>query len=212
MQPRWNFYVFDYALFLRVRPLLRAAVTPDAFRALADLPELAPENLPHLEAIAQGLSEGALSLEQARNAFGLAVCCVGDALPVEATFPRFVAALARRGGAEDAAHALGDLVSGGRPVEAWMRDPGGLVGWLTPQETAILYRDCKPLLDKRGRSMARVGRGGKRVRRGGLLGGMVRFARHLFNSGPLPDDVLPLLGRMLAEAQSESYGLAVTAA
>lgn len=212
MQPCWNFYVFDYARYLALRPLLRAANTPDAFAALLDRPEAEGIDNAGGDALVQAVADASLSLEQARNAFVHAVCCVGEPLPIEATFPRFVAALARRGGAEDAAETLGALVSGGRPFEDWMRDPQGLIGWLTPEETGILARDCKPLLEKRGRSMASVGKGGRRIRRGGLVGGCVRFVRHLFNSGPLPDDVLRLLGRLLQEAHSEDYGLAVTAA
>ncbi len=212
MQPCWNFYVFDYARYLILRPLLRVADTPDAFVSLLDRPEADGIDYAVAEALVQVVEEATISLEQARNAFVFVACCISEPLPVEATFPRFVAALARRGGAEDAAETLGALVSGGRPFEDWMRDPQGLIGWLTPEETGILARDCKPLLEKRGRSMASVGRGGRRVRRGGLLGGCVRFVRHLFNSGPLPDDVLRLLGRLLQEAHSENYGLAVTAA
>ena len=205
MQARWNVYCFDYARYLELRPRLRSAATADAFAALAEGPEG--------DAIAQAVLEQTLTLEEARNALVTALCCVGDPLPLDATFPRFLAALARRNGAEDAAEALGALVSGGKPVEAWLTAPDGIIGCLTPDETATLYRSYVPLTSRRGRSMARVGRtGGRRVRRGGLVGALVSFVRHLFNSGPQPDDVLRLLGQLLEDAHKQNYGLAVTPA
>src|SRR5205085_10873083 len=97
--------------FPRLRPLLRAATVPDAFLTLADGPEG--------EAIAAGVSEGTMTLEEARNAVVLMVCCPGDPLPVDTSFPRFLAALARRRGAEHAAETLSSLVGGGKAVEPW---------------------------------------------------------------------------------------------
>ena len=209
MQARWNVYCFDYARYLELRPRLRAAATADAFASLFASFSEEPEG----EAIAQAVLDQTLTLEEARNALALALCCVGDPLPLDATFPRFLAALARRNGAEDAAEALGALVSGGKPVDAWLASPDGIVGWLIPDETQALYSGLAPLLGKRGRSMARVGRTSRRrVRRGGLVGTLVSFVRHLFNSGPQPDDLLRLLGYLLADAQAGGYGLAVTPA
>ena len=205
MQARWNVYCFDYARYLELRPRLRAAATADAFAALSEGPEG--------EAIAQAVLEQTLAPEEARNALVLALCCAGDPLPLDATFPRFLAALARRNGAEDAAETLGALVSGGKPVEAWLNAPDGIFGWITPEETQALYRSYSPLIGRRGRSMARVGRASaRRVRRGGLVGVVVSFIRHLFNSGPQPDDLLRLLGHLLADAYAQNYGLAVTPA
>ena len=205
MQARWNVYCFDYARYLELRPRLRSALTADAFLALAEGPEG--------EAIAQAVLEETLTPEEARNALVTALCCVGDPLPLDATFPRFLAALARRNGAEDAAEALGALVSGGKPVEAWLNAPDGVLGWLTPDETRALYHSYAPLTGRRGRSMARVGRASRRrVRRGGLVGAVTSFVRHLFNSGPQPDDLLRLLGYLIEEANKQNYGLAVTPA
>jgi hypothetical protein len=205
MQARWNVYCFDYARYLELRPRLRSAVAADAFASLLEGPEG--------KAIEQAVSEQTLTPEEARNALVTALCCVGDPLPLDAKFPRFLAALARRNGAEDAAEALGALVSGGKPVEAWLNAPDGIIGWLTPDETQALYRSYSPLTGRRVRSMARVGRAsGRRIRRGGLVGVIVSFVRHLFNSGPQPDDLLRLLGHLLKDAQEQGYGLAVTPA
>ena len=205
MQVAWNFYRFDYARFLAMRPLLRAATTPEAFAAFGRGAEI--------EAIADAVAEQSLTLEEARNALVLCLCCEGDALPADASFPRFVAALARRKGAEDAAETLGALISGGKPVEAWMAADDGIVGLLTPAETLQLYAVYLPLLSRKGRSLSQVGRKpGRRTRRGGLVGACISFTRHLLNLGPLPDDMLALLGSLLKEAQANKQGITVTIA
>ena len=82
MQARWNVYCFDYARYLELRPRLRSAATADAFAVLAEGPEG--------EAIAQAVLEQTLTPEEARNALVIALCCVGDPLPLDATFPRFL--------------------------------------------------------------------------------------------------------------------------
>lgn len=205
MQVSWNFYRFDYARFLMLRPLLRAASMPEAFAAFGEGAEV--------EVIAEAVAEQSLTLEEARNALILVLCCEGDPLPVDASFPRFVAALSRRRGAEDAAEMLGGLVSGGKHVEAWMAAEDGITGLLTPDETMQLYAACQPLLSRRGRSLSQVGgRQGRRTRRGGLVGACINFARHLFNLGPLPDDLLLLLGMLLKESQANEQGIAITIA
>ena len=205
MQVSWNFYRFDYAQFLILRPLLRATTAPEAFAAFGEDTEM--------ETIAEAVAEQSLTPEEARNALLLTLCCDGDPLPIDASFPRFLAALARRKGAEGAAELLGDLVSGGKGVEAWMAADDGITGLLTPDETAQLYTMFQPLLTRRGRSLSSVGgKKGRRMRRGGLAGACVSFVRHLFNLGPLPDDLLPLLGRLLQEAQANGQGIAITIA
>ena len=205
MQVSWNIYRFNYSQFIVLRPLLRAATEPEAFAAFGEGAEI--------EAIVDAVAEQSLTPEEARNALLVALCCEGDALPVDASFSRFVAALARRKGAEDAAEMLGDLVSGGKTVEAWMAAEDGIVGLLTPEETRQLYHTYRPLLLRRGRSMSQMGaKKGRRARRGGLVGACVSFVRHLFNLGPLPDDLLLLLGALLKEAQANEQGIAVTIA
>ncbi len=205
MQVSWNFYRFDYARFLMLRPLLRAATLPEAFAAFGEGAEI--------EAIAEAVAEQSLTLEAARNALAFALCCEGDALPVDASFPRFVAAVSRRRGMEDVGEMLGGLISGGKPVEAWMAADDGIAGMLTPDETTRLYAACRPLLTGRGRSLSQVGgKRGRRTRRGGLVGACIHFVRHLLNLGPLPDDLLLLLGTLLKAAQANEQGIAVTIA
>lgn len=204
MQANWQFYRFDYAKYQLLRPLLRAATMPEAFAALAEGPQG--------DAIAEAVAEGTLTLECARNVLVSTLCCLDDPLPVDASFPRFLAALGRRRGAEDAAEMLGALISGGRPVEVWLRDPQGLIGWLTPEETEALYISYTSLLGANGRnrrSIGSIGRGRARVRRGGLIGVLVCFVRNLFDAGLPPDDLMLLLGRQLQEAKAHNQGLAV---
>ena len=205
MQANWHLYRFDYAKYQTLRPLLRAATMPDAFAALSEGPQG--------DAIAEAVAEGTLTLECARNVLVSTLCCLDDPLPVDASFPRFLAVLGRRRGAEDAAEMLGALVSGERPVEDWLRDPQGLIGWLTPEETQALYSSYTSLLGANGRnrrSLGSIGRIPKRpVRRGGLLGALMCFVRNLFDAGPPPDDLVFLLGRQLQEAKVQNQGLAV---
>ena len=181
------------------------ARSPEAFAALAEGPEG--------DAIAEGVAEGTLTLESARNVLVSTLCCLDDPLPVDASFPRFLAALGRRRGAEEAAEMLGALVSGGRPVEVWLRDPQGLLGWLTPEETQALHNSYTSLSGMNGRHrriIGSIGKGRSRpLRRGGLLGSFVCFMRNLFNAGPQPDDILFLLGKQLQEAIAQNQGLAV---
>jgi hypothetical protein len=198
MEVRWRFYRFAYMRYLELRPALRSATTPDAFAALADSPET--------QAIVDALLENAISLTEARQAFVQATCCPGDALPLDSGFPRFVGALARKRGAEDAAELLTEMAAGGKNLEAWLLPAAGLIGFLTPEETMRLYQSYAVL--SRG-SLAGQAR---RVRRGGLLGGMTGFLRILFDRGPQMQEMLPLLGSLIEEAVENGEGIAVIAA
>ncbi|HZO91374.1 MAG TPA: hypothetical protein VFB38_23830 [Chthonomonadaceae bacterium] len=198
----WYFYRFDYARYLALRPALRSATQPAAFAAIAEGAET--------EAIVTSLEEGTLTLSEARNAFVQAVCCLGDPLILERGLPRFVAALRRRRGAEDAAELLGELLTGGKNMETWLLPASGLIGFLTPEETQML-RNYYATVPRRG--SLRWGTARRRgVRRGGLVGACVGFVARLFDRGPQLEEMLPLLGDLIEEAANASEGLAVVAA
>ena len=196
MSGGWHFYRFDYARYLALRPALRSASTPEAFAAIADTPET--------QAIVALLENEEISREEARHAWLQAVCCPGDAVPLDKGFPRFVAALGRRRGAEDAAQVLCDLAAGGKNIEAWLLPSYGLVGLLTPDETAALADYCRPLRGRRG-----VGSGKKRRRHGGLIGAVSAFFRSLFDRSPQAEEMLPLLLEWVDEAVQRGEGIAV---
>ena len=196
MSGGWHFYRFDFARYLQLRPALRSASTPEAFAAIADAPET--------QSLAALLESEEISREEARHAWLRAVCCLGDALLLDTGFPRFVAALGRRRGAEDAAQILCDLAAGGKNIEAWLLPSYGLVGLLTPDETAALAAHCRPL---RGKMGMRVGK--RRRRRGGLLGALSAFFRSLFDRSPRTEEMMPLLLELIDNAAERGEGIAV---
>jgi hypothetical protein len=197
----WYIYRFDYGRYLELRPLLRCATTPEALMALVEGPET--------EAIAQAAVERAIPLPEARHGFVQSLCCLGDPLLFDRGFPRLVASLGRRRAAEDAAELLREVLAGGKNLESWMLPAPGLVGFLTPDETAALHRDYSVLkLARLG--MGRAGRK-RRKRRGGLFGTIGAFLRLLLDRGPQPDDVLRLLGDLIEEAAGQEEGIAVVA-
>jgi hypothetical protein len=198
MEVRWRFYRFDYARYLELRPALRSATTPVAFAALADGPET--------QAIVDALLENAISLTEARQTFVQVACCPGDPLPLDKGFPRLVGALARKRGAEDAAELLAEMAAGGKNLEAWLLPATDLIGFLTPEETARLHQSYAVL----SRGGLRMGQA-RRVRRGGLLGGMTGFLRNLFDRGLQTQEMLPLLGSLIEEAVENGEGIAVIA-
>jgi hypothetical protein len=202
MEAGWYFYRFDYGRYLALRPALRSATTPAAFGALAVGQET--------EELATALLADEITLPEARNAFIQAVCCVGDPLNLDAGLSRFVTALGRRSGSEDAAELLGEMLTGGRNMEAWLLPASGLAGFLTPEETQALllsYR-ARP---SRGRLRRTTGQG-KRRRRGGLVGVCVGFVSRLLDRGPQWDDMYHLLGNLIEEAARHGEGIAVVAA
>jgi hypothetical protein len=195
----WRLYRFDYTRYLELRPSLRSATTPAAFAAIADSPETC--------AIADALFEDEITLTDARRAFIETACCVGEPLVLDRNFARFVSAIGHRRGAEDAAELLSELLAGSKNLEPWMLPAVGLIGFLTPQETTLLSRSYA-VVARRGR----LGRRGKRRRRGGLLGVCVGFLRRLFDRDLPDDEMLLLLGDQIAEAEERGEGLAVVAA
>ena len=197
MPDSWRFYRFDYAQYLELRPALRSATTPAAFAALADSPET--------DAITEAVESGEITIEAARHGWLIAVCCVGEGLLLEGGFPRLVAALGRRRGAEDAAERLAELAAGGKNLEAWLQPSFGLTGFLTPQETAALATDYARLT-----ASGRLRSGKKRkTRRGGLVGFVRNFFRRLLDAGLPAEELAPLIGELLTEAARKGEGVAV---
>lgn len=196
----WYFYRFDYARYLMLERSLQVATTPEA---LADLLEDVAA-----ESIAEDLAMRAISLSEARQLLIQTACCLGEPLPFDRGFPRFIATLGQGKGAEDVAELLSDLL-GGRNLDSWLAPPASLLGFLTTAETAALHAGYSDL-SRRGR--LRLGRRRGRRRRGGVWGATVAFMRRLFDLGPLPEDIWRLLGNLLAEAVEQEQGIAVVAA
>ncbi len=205
MEVGWYFYRFDYARYLELRPALRSSTTPAAFAALAEDPETA--------ALAEALHEETITVSEARKAFVQAACCLGDPLQLESGLPRFITALARRPGKEDAAELLGEMLAGGKHLEDWLLPATGLSGFLTPDETHALQQSYRALPPRR-RPKRQADSPTKRRsrRRGGLVGLCVGFVARLFDRGPQPDDIYHLLGELIDEAARNGEGLAVVAA
>lgn len=199
----WYFYRFDYARYTEMRPTLRAATSPTTFATLAVGAET--------QAIVDALMEGEMSLLSARQAFVQAVCCLGEPLLFDRGLPRFVAVLARRRGAEDAAELLGEMLAGGKNLEPWLMPPAGLLGFLKPEETLELQRSYATL-SRKGRLGVAKGAQPRRRRRGGLIGRLLGFGRRLFNSDPEADEMLLPLAELIAEAVTNGEGIAVVAA
>src|SRR5579864_9521859 len=130
MDIRWYCYRFDHALYLRLRPTLRAATTPAALEAVA--------GGPMADAIIEAFTAEEIGITEARAALVQLICCVGEPMPFDAGLPRIVAALERSTGMEEAAHLLSGMLSGGRNMEPWLLPSGGLTGFLTPQEATAL--------------------------------------------------------------------------
>lgn len=183
-----------------LRPALRSATTPAAFAAIADTPETG--------ALAEALIDNEITFAEARRAFVETACCVGDPLLLDSHFARFVSELGRHRGAEEASELLAELLAGSKNLEPWLRDSSGFGGILTPEETLSLARSYS-VVTKRGR----IGkRGKKRRRRGGLVGAVTDFIRRLFDRRPLDEEIVRLLGELIAEAQDNGEGVAVLTA
>lgn len=199
----YSFYRFDHARFVALRPALRSATTPAAFAALAETPET--------EALVTALLEDAITVQEARSAFVQEVCCLGDPLSLGKGLPRFVAALARRRGAEDAAELLGELLAGKRNREPWFSLTSGLIGFLTPEETQALHRSYSAFALQGRLRMPSAGKR-RRARRGGLVGACVGFFSHLLDRDPKLDDMQQLLGDLIEEAACNGEGIAAIVA
>lgn len=201
MEVCWLFYRFDYDRYLAMRPALRSATTPPAFAVLAIGPET--------EAIVDALVDGKATLLEAREAFVRSLCCLGDPLPFDKGFPRILAALGRYPGAVEAAELLGEMVAGGKNMEPWFYPAPGLVGLLTPEETAALHHSFARVAGQ-GHLIAGK-RKRRRKRRGGLIGACAGFLRLLLDLDPEPDEMVDLLGELIDDAARRGQGIAVAA-
>lgn len=197
MAETWRFYRFDYTQYLEIRPALRSVTTPAALAALSDSEVT--------DVIADAAQNGEITVQEARHDWLIAACCIGPPLTLDSAFTRFVAALGRRRGAEEAAETLTELAAGGKNIEAWLMPSFGLIGFLTPTETEKLAVNCAALS-----KLGRLRSGKKRkVRRGGLFGFVRNFLRRLFDAGPQTDELLPLINALLNEAARNGEGVAV---
>ena len=192
----WNVYRFDYARYLRLRPLLRSATTAAAFDALTDGADT--------EEVVAALANGEIAPSEARQAFLEALCCAGEPLPLDRGFPRLVMALGRRREGEEASELLSELLAGGKNLESWLLPPSGLVGFLTPQETTELALSFERLA-RRG-SVPRLLTGS--ARRRGLMFHTQRLFRLLLDRDSQGDEMLSPLMELLAEAAENDEGLA----
>lgn len=202
MQVHWYLYRFDHNLYLQLRPMLRAAVTPEGLEALGEGPEV--------EAIADALEAQEMSLTEARSALVQALCCVGEPVPFTMELSRLISTLERTPGMEEGAALLGEMLSGKR-LEPWLLPSAGLSGFLTPQDASavhVAYTSASP------RALRR--RSGRRVRRGGLIrnGGAwcIDLVRHLCGLAPRSEEMLRLLGALLAESTQHGCGIAAVSA
>lgn len=198
MNPVWNLYRFDHYRFVQVRPQLRSAADPAAFAALAEGPET--------DAIVEALIEGDVDIAGARQDVLIALCCVGEPLPCPKRFPRILQRMRHDVRTEEGTEMLTDAIAGARNLDTWLRPPGKLAGFLTPDETSAVYQ-AYWTADSRGRPPHR--KTDRPMRRGGLLSAIATFFRRLFDRGLATDEVYRLLGELLEEAVANGQGIAV---
>jgi len=196
----WNLYRFDYIRFVEIRPYLRTAAEPADFAALSQGAET--------DAIVEAVIEGDLNAISARHAFLLACCCVGQPLPCPRRFPRILKQLRQDIHTEAGTDLLSDAMAGRRNLETWLQPRGEVLGLLTPAETSDVL--AAYLMAESAHRLSRA-RGGRRLRRGGLLNAFATFFRRLFDRGLAADEVFRLLGDLLETAVANGEGIAVIA-
>ena len=199
MRVRWAFYRFDHARYAELRSRLRGATSYEDFQALSDNKET--------RSILDELQNQEIHVEEVRAAFIQILCCLGEPLSVDRSFARSISLLARDEDTEEGRELLSALLSGGKNMEAWMLPSATLSGFLTPEEAVVLYAACVPQAKPRQRSGQRP----KRRRRpvGGLVGACMRFFRLLLDRGPLIEEMVELLLKLLETAVRRGEGLAV---
>lgn len=200
----WYFYRFDYAAYTVFRPALRSATTPAAFATLADCPDT-------LE-IVEELLHRDITVETAKHKFVLAKCLLGDPMPIDTSFARFVAGLARRKGFEDAADVLSELIEGGKNRETWLAGDSGISGYLKPEELVLLecLHDGVPKRNRLGATGSPERR--RAAQRGGILGAGANFARQLIVPLSAEDDMLIELCELLNASNAHHDGIIVISA
>lgn len=189
----WNLYRFDYVRFTALRPHLRAATTPEALAALNDSEAFI--------ALSEEYAAGVLSLAEARNGALQLLCCEGEPLAFDHTLPTFLASLARRKRAEEAGELLANMLTSAPNLEPGWQCIGGLIGFLTPQETASVFEALSIASRQRGRK--------RKGRSGGLLGRVIAFVSNLIAAGPQEEDTLRLLVQFLRDAADNEQGIAL---
>jgi hypothetical protein len=195
----WNFYRFDFAKYVAVRPVLRVATTASVLAGLVEDAET--------QAIVDALSDGEIPPLEARQAFVKAACCVGEPLFVDRGFPRLLAGLTRHRDGAEVAELLGELLAGKKNLEPWLMPPAGLTGFLNPQETRQMVGYLSRYVAAGGFREGRAGRGGG----GPLWTASFRFVLRLFDRAPQSHDLLLLLEDFFEEAVRRKEGVAVVA-
>ena len=157
----------------------------------------------------RGAGSGDLTPEEARAEFVQALCCVGAPIPFNTGLVRLVAAMQREYDLDASAEILNAMLSGSHNIEPWLQPGSGLVGFLTPGEvysihTAWVAADL--------RALRRVRLAGRRRRRGGVLGPVLRLLQHLRAGGPQPDETFRLLFSLLEDAVGSADGIAAMVA
>jgi len=128
MSARWSFFAFDWARFRALEPALRLACDTGDFTSAAF--EEAAELLETFDAEA--------APEEVCNALLVELCGTGEAVVFETGLPELIHGIRRQPEGEEAADALGALVSAEPGIEDWFRVDDGLVGVLTEAQTQEL--------------------------------------------------------------------------
>jgi hypothetical protein len=156
----------------------------------------------------EAIIEGELNAISARHAFLIACCCLGQPLPCPRRFPRILQRLRQDIHTEAGTDLLSEAMAGRRNLETWLQPRGEVLGLLTPEETSEVL--AAYLMAESAHRQPRR-KGGKRVRRGGLLNAFGTFFRRLFDRGLATDEVFRLLGDLLESAVANKEGIAVIA-
>ena len=196
MKVYWSFYLFNYEHYLEILPILRKAESGEDLRPLC----LERAN----EFIEEDIENQFLSISEARAEILVTQCCIGEPLALDRSFVRFASAHAEEDN-DAGIQLLGELLSGGKNMDPCLLPASRLMGFLTPDETLVLYTTCVPTANPNRRS----GRRKKRRRIGGVVGACIRFVRLLLDREPHGEELFALLLELLAEAVRRGDGIAV---
>jgi hypothetical protein len=196
MPAAWLLTRFDYALFVEMRPAIRAAHSPSVFARLAMNAET--------EAIAAAIEDGTLPIEVARPAFIVAACSVGEPLIFENGLHRLVTEISRRPGGADAGEILNSLFAGGDNMEPWLEPGSGLLGYLRPEEVERLYGEYLRAVPTTRRGLRAISR-----RRRGAVYSFARLLARLMDRSPTWHEMLLPLGNFIADAARQGFAIAV---
>ena len=185
----WQLYRFDYEEYLQLKPVLSRANSTE------DLLEIAETQ--NLIAIANALEDNEIEIEEARQAFVLARCCLGEATIFDRSFLRLITKLRRDLDTEDVADLLGEALAGGKNFEWWLGSPGELLSFLTPNETLRLQKSFPAENDHKNRNR----------RSGGPFQPATRLLRRLFDLPPSFAEMMASLTDLVCYAAARQEGI-----